>query len=293
MSDLGPTRDVAPRGLEPRDEPGPLELLRRGRSRRGRLLAGYLVAFGGTALAVGVFLPLRDQITPLSKGFGFLGVVVASAAVGGLGPGVAASLAGFVLFNFLFIPPYGTFRIDKPEDVVVLFVFLALSVIISFLLARATDRAEDAEARRNELEALQRLSADLVAVRPGPDAYAPVLRSVMWTFGCSAASLSLQRVDEFRGLEEETEVTAPGSTSAGAFERREPLSVGGRSLGLLVLRGDRPPLVAAEERVLAAFAAQLSVLLDRDRMLAAAVRTQTAPAPAAGGTSPEQVTPRY
>ncbi len=253
--------------------PGPIALLRTSTARRGRRLAGYTIAVAGTGLAIAVFLPLRDQIAPLSKGFGFLAIVVAAAAMGGLGPGIAASLLGFVVFNFLFIPPYGTFRIDEPADVVVLFVCLGLSVIISVLLARATERAEVAEERRNELEALQRLSADLVAVRPGPDAYRQVLRSTMVTFQCSEATLSLQRVGQYRGLEEETTVSS-GATPGGSFERREPLSVGGRILGLLVLRGDRPPLVPAEERVVAAFAAQLSMMLDRDRMLAATVRAQ-------------------
>ncbi len=258
--------------------PGPLTLLRTGTARRARLIAGYVVAFAGTGLAIAAFLPFRDRITPLSKGFGFLAIVVAAAATGGLGPGVTAAVLGFIVFNYLFIPPYGTFRIDRAEDVVVLFVFLALSVIISMLLARATERAEVAEARRNELEALQRLSADLVAVRPGPDAYRSVLRSAMWMFGCTAAALSVQHAAEYRGLEEEVAVHADHADDrpdAGSFERREPLSIGGRSLGLLVLRGDRPPLVPAEQRVLTAFAAQLSMLLERDRMLAASVRAQT------------------
>lgn len=259
--------------------PGPLALLRIGGAERGRLIAGYVVAVAGTVLAVATFLPFRDNIAPLSKGFGFLAIVVAAAAVGGLGPGVTAALLGFVVFNFLFIPPYGTFRIDRAEDVVVLFVFLALSVIISLLLARARERAEVAEARGLELEALQRLSTDLVAMRPGPDAYRSVMRRVAWMFDSPSVALSLQRVAEYRGLDEPIEIGPPLAT-AGArgatdtFEERIALDVGGRNLGLLVLRGDRAPLVPAERRVLSAFAAQLSLMLERDRMLAVVVRTQ-------------------
>jgi len=262
--------------------PGPLELLRTAGAKRGRLIAGYVVAVAGTGLAIAIFLPLRDNITPLSKGFGFLAIVVAAAAIGGLGPGVTAAILGFVVFNYLFIPPYGTFRIDRAEDVVVLFVFLALSVIISLLLARATERAEVAEERGLELEALQHLSSDLVAMPPGPDAYRSVLRRVAWMFDCPSVTLSLQRVAEYRGLDEAITIGPPATTptgssgSPGTFEERSPLDVGGRNLGLLVLRGDRPPLVPAERRVLSAFAAQLSLMLERDRMLAAVVRTQTA-----------------
>jgi two-component system, OmpR family, sensor histidine kinase KdpD len=257
--------------------PGPLALLRTGGERRARVLAGYVIALAGDALAIAVFLPARDRITPLSKGFGFLVVVVAAAAVGGLWPGVVASIAGFVVFNYLFIPPYGTFRIGRLEDVVVLFVFLGLSVVISILLARATERAQVAESRRLELEALQLLSSDLVSMPPGPDSYSGVLRRLLWLFECSSASLRLERATDFRGLDEGVAVGEPSSATAdGApFEERIPLVIQERTLGLLTLLGDRPPLVPAESRVLRAFAAHLTIMLERDRMLAASVRAQT------------------
>jgi K+-sensing histidine kinase KdpD len=67
--------------------------------------AGYAVATVGTvALTLGL-LAFRDDTTPLPKGFGFLVVVVAAAAIGGLGPGILASFLGFLTFNFFFRPP--------------------------------------------------------------------------------------------------------------------------------------------------------------------------------------------
>ena len=71
----------------------------------------------------------------------------------------------------------------------VLFVFLGLSVLISALLARATDRAEAAEAREAELRTLQELSADLVTSLPGRDTYAHMLHRLTRLFGFEAASL--------------------------------------------------------------------------------------------------------
>jgi two-component system, OmpR family, sensor histidine kinase KdpD len=108
-------------------------------------------------------LAIRGATTPLFQGFGFLVVVVAAAAVGGLGPGVLGSILGFLAFNFFFLPPYHTFVIARAEDVVVLFVFLGLSILISALLARARERAEAAETRAQELRILQTLSAELNA----------------------------------------------------------------------------------------------------------------------------------
>ena len=119
-----------------------------------------------------VFLPIRDDITPLSKGFAYLAVVVAAAATGSLGPGMLASVLGFLSFNYFFLPPYNQWTIARPEYVAVLFAFLALSVIISELLARAAERARTAEAREAELRTIQELSRELTTRVPGEDTIA-------------------------------------------------------------------------------------------------------------------------
>ena len=246
-----------------------------------RLVLGYAVSLLGTAIMALGLLPLRDQITPLSKGFGFLVVVAVAAGVGGLGPGLVASLLDFLTFNFLYLPPYGTFAIGRPEYVVVLFVFLGLSILISALLARATDRAEAAEAREQELRALQELSALLVTIGPGPDGYRNVLVRLQAMFGLTAAALFVHD-PERRELQEVTTVGAePGELTPrhdrATGERptdRLPLSVGGQSLGLIVLRADGPPLGAASSQVLRAFCDQLALALERDRLLREATKAQ-------------------
>jgi two-component system sensor histidine kinase KdpD len=240
-----------------------------------RRAAGYAVATAGTGAVSLAFLALRDATTPLSEGFGLLVAVVAAAAVGGLGPGVLASLLGFLSFNFLFLPPYGTFVIARAEDVVVLFVFLGLSILISALLARATERAEAAEARERELRTLQALSADLVALVPGPGSYRAILSRLLGLFGLEAGALYVQDPERGELREQVTVGAAPGALpprpEPGADppppDRRLPLSVGGQVTGLLLLRGERPPLEEAERRVLRAFCDQFALVLERDRLL--------------------------
>ena len=247
---------------------------------RTRRIAGYVLAVGGVAGLTLALLPFRDDLQPLSKGFGFLAVVVAAAAVGGLGPGVVASVLGFVAFNFFFIPPYGTFQVAQAENVVVLFVFLALSVLISALLARATNRAEAAEAREAELRTLQDLSADLVTSLPGRDTYAHMLQRLVRLFDFEAGSLHFNErlygeasdpvtVGSNEPVEPNWDPAAPGRAP-----ERLPLTVGGRALGLIVLRGDRPPLTPAESRVLRAFCDQMALILEDERLLRAATQAE-------------------
>ena len=245
-------------------------------------VAGYAVAVLGTIALTVVLLPFRPDLTPLSKGFGFLVVVVSAAAIGGLGPGIAASLLGFVLFNFYFLPPYETFAIGRAEHVVVLFVFLALSVLISVLLARASERADAAEAREAELRMLQELSGELVGRIPGPETYEVMLWRLLELFRFETAGLFLQDDRGVGGLREERTVGgAPGSLEphwdpreGGRPPERLPLSVGGRNLGLIVLGGDREPLSPPESRVLRAFCDQFALVLERDRLLRSATQAE-------------------
>jgi two-component system sensor histidine kinase KdpD len=243
-----------------------------------RRAVGYAIALLGTVALTAILLPFRSDITPLSKGFGYLILVVLAAWVGGLGPGIAASFAGFITFNFFFLPPYDTFAIGRPEFVVILFVFLGASILISTLLARAVDRAEAAERREAELRALFELTSEQVAQVPGPAGREAALRSVVELFGFDSGALFVQDARDYVGLHEDVVVGAtpgeiPASWDPSSPERppeRVPLTVGGRAIGLIVLRGSRPPLSPEESRVLRTFADELALVLERDRLLRSA-----------------------
>jgi two-component system sensor histidine kinase KdpD len=254
-------------------------VLRQMRSPRPRQQAvAYVVAVGGTIALTAALLPFRDEIAPLAKGFGFLVVVVAAAGIGGIGPGVVASFLGFGAFNYFFLPPYGRWVISQPEHVVVLFVFLGLSVVISILLGRAIERAAAAEAREAELRTLQDLSRELVMRPPGAEAYREILGLVLTTFDYDAGALFVRDTAHAGGLREEVAVGSPPGEIVPEWDPRSPerpperlpLSIGANNVGLLVLRGERHALTPAESRILRAFGDQLALVLERDRLLRAA-----------------------
>lgn len=236
-----------------------------------RRIAGYAVATAGTAGIIALLLPIRDDITPLSNGFVFLALVVVTVAIGGLGPGIVSSFTSFLSFNYFFIPPYDTFAIGRGDHVVVLFVFLGLAVLIAVLMARATSRAEAAEARERELRTLQDLSRALVEQGPDPESYAVVVRLAVSRFGFRDGALFIQPRGDAAGLDEMLAVNAAAGTVPLAAEgpgvERLALNVGNRNLGVLVLRGGPEELAASERRVLRAFSDQLALVLERDRML--------------------------
>lgn len=247
---------------------------------RWRRVAGYAIAVAGTAAVTLAFLPVRAETTSLSKGFAFLAVVVISATVGGLGPGIVASVLGFLAFNFFHLPPYHTFVLAHGEDIVMLFVFLGISIVVTALLARATERADAAEAREEELRTLQTLSTELVSAIPGPETYESVLSRLLEVFGFSAGSLWVQD-QKTRDLRERVTVGAdPGEltpqrdTAVDGPPERLPLSVGGRVLGIFLLRRERPALTPPESRVLRSFCDQFALVLERDRLLRSAAEAE-------------------
>jgi two-component system, OmpR family, sensor histidine kinase KdpD len=242
----------------------------------GRRTAGYLIAVLGPLLVVASLRPWRDHLEPVTIGFTFLVVVVLAAAVGRLGPGILAAVVSFLTFNFYFLPPYNTFMLARGEYVVALVVFLGLSVMISLLFARAIERADAAEEKEVELRVLQELSRDLVVRGPGEDTYRALLEDVVTRYGYRAGALFVHEPGE--GLVERVVAHAEPGTIAPSWDPAEPgraperlpLSVGERTLGLIVLVGDRPPLAAADVRVLRAVCDQLALVLERDRLLRAA-----------------------
>ena len=133
MASVGDIRHAYPRVVSVSKLVG----LLREPARPRRRAAGYVVAVVGPIVLALALVPFRGGLRSSTVGFGFVVLVVVAASLGRVGPGIVASIVGFLAFNFAFLPPYGTFVIERPEDVTALFVFLGLSIVISVLFARA------------------------------------------------------------------------------------------------------------------------------------------------------------
>jgi two-component system sensor histidine kinase KdpD len=125
---------------------------------RRRQLLGALLAAAALPLLTLVTAVLRDELKLASVMLLFLLLVALVAAVGGLWPGLAGALAGFLLVNFFFVDPHGTFAIADAEDVLALVVFLAVGAIVSAFVGLSARRAAEGSRARAEAEALARLA---------------------------------------------------------------------------------------------------------------------------------------
>ena len=96
------------------------------------------------------------------------------------------AVAGALLLNWFFTPPYGTLRVESAEQVVVLAVYLGVAVAVSWVVDLAARRTAEAARARAEAEALSGLAgAALAEQRTLTD----LLAQVRQVFGMREAAL--------------------------------------------------------------------------------------------------------
>src|SRR5438132_7701441 len=96
----------------------------------------YLGSAGAVAVALGCGLLLTQFIDYRSISLVFLTAVLVSAVAWGLWPSLFAAILSMLAYNFFFIPPLYTLSVADPENVLTLFFFLVVAVIVSNLTAR-------------------------------------------------------------------------------------------------------------------------------------------------------------
>jgi two-component system sensor histidine kinase KdpD len=220
---------------------------------RRRQMAGWLVAAIGLPLLTLALVGVREDIGLETVLLLFLSLVVTVGVIGGILPGMAAAVAGFLLANWYFTEPIHTFTISEGENVVALFVFVLVSAVVSGLVDYAARRAMDARRARAEAETLARLAADAGT----DDPLRALVGSLRSSFGLDAVAL-LSRNGS--GWDVEAASGAPVPTDPEAADAVEDIGEG----AALALVG--PRLTADDRRVLNAFAAQLAAVRERARL---------------------------
>jgi two-component system sensor histidine kinase KdpD len=173
---------------------------------RPRSAVGYAVAIVGTAAVTGPLLGVRGDVSKTNVVLAYLLVVTASAAAGGLGPGILAAALGFLAFDFLFLPPYHTFIVSDRQDYLSLGVYLLIAVVVSLLVSTSERRRMQAERRERETRMLFDLSSSLVAHGSLEDTLQSVVRTVRSLFGLAGCAIVLPKGDGVRVAASDGEV---------------------------------------------------------------------------------------
>jgi two-component system, OmpR family, sensor histidine kinase KdpD len=171
----------------------PLRVVNAGPVRPPRMRSvAWVLCVVGLPLLTAILAAAREHVSVGSALMADLGLVMAVAALGGLRAGLVASIGAFGLTNWFLTPPLHTLSVGDAEHVVALTMFVLVTVVVSFLVDRASSRSREATAARAEATALARSAATLVGSRdPLPD----LLEQLRAAFGLQSASV-LEQADE-------------------------------------------------------------------------------------------------
>src|SRR4051812_6747201 len=100
----------------------------------------YVIAVIAVVAATLGMLVVREHLGVLNVMLLYLLVVLGLGLGSGSGPAALAAVVSFVLFDFLFIPPYYTLTIADPDHILTVFVYLGVAITTSQLVARVRVR---------------------------------------------------------------------------------------------------------------------------------------------------------
>ncbi|MBR7827100.1 sensor histidine kinase KdpD [Actinospica sp. MGRD01-02] len=206
----------------------------------------------------------------------FLTLTVAIARLGGMVSAFVAALWSSLLLNYYFIPPTHSITIAEANNAIALVVFVIVGLTVASVVDLAIRQTRSAAHASAEAETL---NAFAVAVLRGDEAISALLERFRETFSVSSVSLLQRAESDAPRLPDE--IDDPSRWTLVAATGADPaLSPGGADTvidagpnAVLALRGRTLP--AADQRVLAAFAAQATAALERRRLAREAASAQT------------------
>ena len=122
-------------------------------------------ALGATLVVVitAVLVPVRDDVTSATPALILVVPCVLAAVVGGRAAAIVVAAVAAGAFNFVFLEPFGTFKVDSVDDAIAFVVFGLVSFIVATLVAREAQRRRTAIQRAAEVEALWRANDTMQA----------------------------------------------------------------------------------------------------------------------------------
>ncbi|MCX4819883.1 sensor histidine kinase KdpD [Streptomyces sp. NBC_01142] len=255
--DSGPDLDVH---IVTHDEAGKgrgLPVARGARLGRSRIVAGWLVGVAGPVLLALLLTHVDADLGLANDMLLFLSLTVASALLGGLLPSLASAAFGSLLLNYYFAPPLHQFTISDPKNIVAITVFFGVAMSVASVVDLAARRTHQAARLRAESEILSFLAGSVLRGETTLDA---LLERVRETFAMESVAL----------LERQSDVepwTCAGSVGPSSVTRPEDADVDMPVGDDMALALSGRVLPAEDRRVLAAFAAQAAVVLDRQRLV--------------------------
>ncbi len=234
-------------------------------------------------------LPLRSHLSIATAALVLVVPVVAAVIIGGFRAGAVSVVAGFLVYDYWFVPPYNRLRVARTQDWVALAVYAVVMLLVSRVVASLESARSEAQRRTVDGQRLFELSELLVADRSVEDLLKTIVDAVRTVFEVPGVALlvpegdrleiaasageALSR-DELQGLEPLSGVPVSLDTWPGGPGeiRTVALTASGRPVGMLAMRGS--PATEADRALLRTFANHAALTLERAQLQDQAVRSE-------------------
>jgi len=160
-----------------------------GQSRR--VVLGAVTAVACDAVVGLVMVPVRSHVGVATAALVLVVPVVLAVAVGGFVAGVLAVVVGFLVYDVLFIPPYGTLSVGSGQNWVALGVYVVVLLVVARVVARLAAARAEARAREDDARTLLELSEVLIGEMPLAGLLDLVVSAVHKVFGVRSVALLL------------------------------------------------------------------------------------------------------
>ncbi|MEU0085876.1 sensor histidine kinase KdpD [Streptomyces sp. NPDC006274] len=232
---------------------------------RARIAGGWLVGVAGPVLLALLLTSIHHHGPGLANNvLLFLFLTVVAALLGGLLPALASAAVGSLLLNYYFTSPTRTLTIAEPRNLVAIVIFFAVGVAVASVVDLAARRTQQAARLKAESEILSFLAGSVLRGHTALDA---LLERVRETFAMESVAL----------LERDSDVdpwTCTASVGPRPATRPDDADVDMPVGDHMAMALSGRVLPAEDRRVLAAFATQAAVVVDRQRLVGEAAQAR-------------------
>ena len=253
-----------------------------------RTWSGVAVALLTLLVFTLAMLPLRAHLSVATDALVLIVPVVAGVAVGGFVSGVVGAACGFLVYDWFFIPPYGTLTVGPSQDWVALFVYVAVVLIVARVVSVQQIARGVARQREDAIRHLFVVTEQLITSRPLEEMLMLVATTVHETFRTRWVALLMPRHDrlEIAAVAGAEFTDDDRAVVEGQIGSPQPMTLVGADhvLGRLALITDQGPvgqlaiagaqLAPFERELLSTFANQAAFAIERSQLREQALRAQ-------------------
>lgn len=260
-----------------------------GRAALKRTVVGAVAALATMTVLTMAMLPLRGSLSIATTALILTVPVVLGVVMGGFRAGVLSVIAGFLVYDFFFIPPYQTLAVGAAQNWAALGVYVAVMLPVARVAARMDATRARERRQGTELRELFAVSGLLLEDKPLEELLSVIVTTLAEVFGARQVALLLPDAGQLKVAASAGEPlsaeqlgrippapAAVGSVGGESTDRDGllllALTASGRPVGLLALSGQAAE--ESEREPLLLFANQIALAVERAQLREQALRTR-------------------